>query len=204
MISIAVLYHPPRGPASQFSQTHHHHSNPRLALTRESVPPLTTVPRLAASGCDAILYDLDRGFVLSLAHGMITSRSRIALLANLYRTSRKPAPQQLAACRKRLRLALTRGSVPPLTPVSHISTAVLYHNFMHPVSHCITVLYHLHRRPPHIVEIPHIYAPPTHPVISTDLQTLCQPTVSSATCTVSQHPVSASFTVLYHTFTPLV
>ena len=132
MISIAVLYHPPRGPASQFSQTHHHHSNPRLALTRESVPPLTTVPRLAASGCDAILYDLDRGFVLSLAHGMITSRSRIALLANLHRTSRKPASHfsQLAACRKRLRLALTRESVPPLTTVPRLAAsgcdAILY------------------------------------------------------------------------------
>ena len=62
-----------------------------------------------------------------------------------------------AACRKRLRLALTRESVPPLTTVSHISTAVQYHNFIAvlyrtsctlyqphhgPVSHFTAVLYH--------------------------------------------------------------
>ena len=184
MISIAVLYHPPRGPASQFSQTHHHHSNPRLALTRESVPPLTTVPRLAASGCDAILYDLDRGFVLSLAHGMITSRSRIALLANLYRTSRKPAPQQLAACRKRLRLALTRSHSPPRSCISHHHGPVshfMQHGmiFTHPVSHCITVLHHLHRRPPQytcILRRYHTSTLPLHtPLSPISLQPLCQP-----------------------------
>ena len=136
-----------------------------------------------------------------------------------------------AACRKRLRLALTRSSVPPLTTVSHISTAVLYPNFMHPVSHCITVLHHLHRSPVsqlhapcialhhgpvssssqsstiymYIVEIPHIYAAPTHPVISHIPTNPVSPCiVSSATLMISQHPVSASFTVIYHTFTPHV
>ena len=114
-----------------------------------------------------------------------------------------------AACRKRLRLALTRSSVPPLTTVSHISTAVLYPNFMHPVSHCITVLHHLHRSPVSQLLAPCIAL--HHGPVSSSSQS-CIPTsctlyrTASRSCIIFiavlypnfMHPVSHCITVLYH------
>ena len=169
------------------------------------------------------VYDLDRGFVFipctrydHLAVPYRTSRKPVSHFSQTCTTATRGLPQaaapcadarvgpstdhRFAACRKRLRLALTRSHSPPRSCISHHHGPVshfMQHGmiFTHPVSHCITVLHHLHRRPPQYTCILRRYPtstlPPHTPSSPISLQPLCQPMVSSATCMVSQHSASS-------------